>query len=100
MKIRPHGSDLEIEVFCLYWSNNVRHYLSINVDKFEGADIYDESDADLIDTDIDNFTIRKGSDGFDILIHKALSDDDLLDKVVDWDEDAAQIFFNRLAHYK
>ncbi len=59
-------------------------------------DIYTELETDMIDASVDNFIMRKNSEGAEMLVHKALSEDDLLDRVIEWDTEAAEIFFMRL----
>lgn len=100
MKIKTHDQDYELEVYCLYWSNNIRHYLATVDLEREGLDVYTENNSTLLESSIDNFVLRKNSGGGDLLLHKAASEGDLLDDLIEHDQDATNIFLERLKDYQ
>jgi hypothetical protein len=100
MKIRTRDQGNDVEVYAVYWYDNLRHYLVIPYTGYEGFDAYTENNSDLLDPSIDNFVVRKNSDGQDMLLHKAASQDDLLDELIEHDQDAMKTFLERLREYQ
>jgi len=86
-------------VFGIYWIDKVRHYyyLSIPYDG-NGIDVVTEKKCDIIDPLIGSDFVLLKSDysGTDLLLHRALAEDKLLDSVIENDAEAMAEFARRI----
>ena len=96
MKIKPHDENHIVDVYAVYWYDNVRHYLIIPYKGYNGFNACLESKSDVIDTSLNDFVIVKNSKGNDLLIHRIIYDNNLLDDLIDHDPEAMAKFLDLL----
>jgi hypothetical protein len=99
MLIRENRYGKIVPAYAMYWSDNKRHYLFIPYEGYEGLQVTDESSCDLISDDLTNFEILRMESGSDIILHKAIKKDVLLDRLTDYDAEAMAEFLNNLKSY-
>jgi hypothetical protein len=100
MQIRDTKYGTNRFVISIYWVNAIRHYLSTEIDKYQGVDVHYEEECELIDPSLSNFVLRKNSGGGDLLVHQAASEGDLLDELIEHDQEAMRVFLERLNNYQ
>lgn len=93
MIIKEIGSVFSVTVLCIYWSENVRHYLAPLFKESYGLNGIIDSKCVVIDYSIDDMVIVKNSDGNDLIINKLVYDNGLLDDMIDHDPEAMAKFW-------
>lgn len=97
MKImEKDGFERVVEVYAIYWFDEVRHHLVIPYKEFGGLMVVTEENCDVIDPSIDGFVLIKSGSGRDMFIHWATEKDALLDRMIDHDPEAMEEFERRL----
>lgn len=99
MKIR-RPSEREIPTYVVYWSEYQgkiqKLFLAIPYDGYEGFISIAESECEISDASLDGFKLVLGSPQGDMLIHSALLEDDLLERIIEHDQEAMKIFLKNI----
>lgn len=95
MKIREKSREYSVEVYGLYWVDGVRYHLIIPYNGYNGLIVVNDNKCEVTDSSIDNFIIKKGDYGRDILVNSVLERSGLIYRLVDHDPEA-MIEFKRL----
>lgn len=85
MKIKDKKDPLArvLEVYAIYWFDEVRYHLVIPYDGYDGFIVVNENNCEVIDSSIDGFILIKSGSGRDMFIHWATEKDALLDRLTD-----------------
>jgi hypothetical protein len=89
-------------VYAIYWprlpahSADLRHYLVVSDETWSGLTVATEDTCEVVDGDLGDFVLHKGSSGRDMLVHWAAVEDALLDRMIDHEEAAMSEFRRRL----
>ena len=92
MKIKEHNYDEIINVFGIYWYPD-GGTLCYGLPRNEGAlHAYDTSKVEIIDPELSGRYIFNNDDNSKALFHHALVEENLLGKLLEYDEDAYKRF--------
>lgn len=100
MLIKEKGQNTLVEVYGLYWVDNVRYHYVIPYDGHEGFISLRSDELEIIEFDINNFVLFVSEHGGEVLIHKLAADDNLVYDLIDHNADAMTEFKRRLTEYK
>ena len=96
MKIKELTRNYAVEVYAIYWLDNVRYHLIIPYMGYGGLITVNESKCEVLDPSVDGFILTKSGSGSDMFIHWATEKDALLDRMIDHDPQAMEEFERRL----
>ncbi|WP_095448736.1 hypothetical protein [Ochrobactrum quorumnocens] len=97
--VEKNGLGNVVDVYGLYWVDGIRHHLIIPYIGYDGFVVVTETNCDVVEPDVDDFVLRKGDYGRDILLHWAVAKDDLVYRLTDPpDADAVTELRRRIEH--
>ena len=100
MRVKQNDDNFDVEVYGVYWVNNVLYVYVIPEPDYGGFAALREGEFTITNPYIDNFKFCQSSAGggrFDLFIHKCALDDDILYGLVDHDPEAMAEFHRRLS---
>lgn len=95
MIVRENGREEPVQVFGIYWIENVRFYWVIPYDGYGGLMALSEKEINVIDSSLSSDLILcKDADGADMVLHWAAQD--LIEDLVERDPLAMVEFLERI----
>lgn len=88
MIVQEKDSSESVAVHAIYWIDGKRYYLVIPYQGFEGLDVLSKDDCIVLDQRIGNEFVLYENNGVDILVNKALLENDLLSRAIDFEPGA------------
>ena len=100
MRIREAGVQKSLEVYGIYWDffegRRQRFHFVVPDTDYPGFVSVPESQCQITDPSVDDFVVIKDSSGCDLIVHKLLSVNDLLDQIIDHRPGALRGFLESL----
>lgn len=96
MKIKENIRNYSVDVYGIYWVDGIRHHLIVPYNGYNGLIVVTEDNCEITDSTVNNFIIKKGDYGRDILIHKIVERTGLIYRLIDHDPEAMVEFKSAL----
>lgn len=97
MLVQANDRDKPVEVYGVYWIDDERIYWVIPYENYEGFITLSERESTVVDSQVNNFFLRKNDANEDIFLHWAADKDNLIYDLIEHDPEAMKEFRRRLA---
>lgn len=99
MQINYNG--VLLEVYAVYWAEHEgsrqRMHMVIPHSGYPGLIAVSESECEMVDPTVTDFTVVKDTKGDDALTHKALQERDLLERMIEHEPGASEEFLQAIS---
>ena len=88
-----------LNVYCIYWIKE-KTYFCCSPKNYEGLSVYSEDKIEVVDNSLSNefMLVKSVTSSFDMLLHKSLAENNLLDRLIDDGQGNYAEFMARLGH--
>ena len=100
MRVREDATGNELAVYGIYWSDDSRYFLVIDMPDEWGLCALKNSKCEIIDPSINNFVWTDSNAGKDFFLHRAAFEANLIDDLIEHMPEAMAEFKRRLAEYE